>query len=463
MMKEVKNKSGVDMTTGAILPKLLLTALPLMASSVLQLLFNAADVVVVGRFAGEHSLAAVGSTGALINLITNLFVGLSIGSNTVASFYYGARNDAKLNACVHNSVLLSLVGGAVLTVVGCCFPRTFLSWMQTPEEVLDLSAIYLGLYFVGSIPVLIFNFGSSILRAKGDTKRPLLYLIYAGGVNVVLNLLFVIVFKMDVAGVAIATVVAQGISAVLIMRCLAREQDAFCFSWAKMHWDRDVVAEILRSGVPAGFQGIVFSLSNVVIQSSINGFGPNAMAGSAASSNVEGFVWVSMNAFTQTAMTFVGQNVGARRYSRLTRVMLISLGCTTVTGLVLGNLCSFFAAQLMAIYDDRPEVIISGVTRFNVVCRYYFICGLMDVMSGGIRGMGVSIAPTIVSLIGACGLRLVWIFTIFQVARFHTEYMLFMSYPVSWTITFFAHVGCYMYIRSRLPRGDVQTENALTA
>lgn len=462
-MKEVANTMGVDMTTGSILPKLLLTAIPLMASSVLQLLFNAADVVVVGRYAGEHSLAAVGSTGPLINLVTNFFVGLSIGANTVASFYYGAHNGAKLNRCVHNSILLSLIGGIVLTLVGCVFSRVFLIWMQTPEEVLDLATTYLRLYFLGSIPVLIFNFGSSILRAKGDTRRPLAYLTYAGMVNVALNLLFVLVFKMDVAGVAIATIISQGISAWLILRCLSNEEDSFRFQRKKMKADGEVLLEILRSGVPAGFQGIVFSLSNAVIQSSINGFGPDAMAGNAASGNVEGFVWVSMSAFSFTLMTFTSQNVGARRYSRITRIILTALACTTLTGLVLGNLCSHFAAQLMAIYDDRPEAIVSGVTRFHIVCRYYFLGGLMDAMAGGIRGMGASVMPTIVSLLGACGLRLVWIFTIFQIPEYHTESMLFMSYPISWTITFIAHIACYMYIRAKLPKCDRVCESAFAA
>lgn len=454
-MGESRNNNSVDMTTGAILPKLLITALPLMASSVLQLLFNAADVVVVGRFAGEHSLVAVGSTGALINLITNLFVGLSIGANTVASFYFGARSTEKLSRVVHNSMLLSLIGGGILTIVGCFFSRVFLVWMQTPKEVLDLATIYVGIYFTGSVPVLIFNFGSSVLRAKGDTKRPLFYLIYAGGVNVVLNLLFVIVFKMDVAGVAAATVISQAISAALIVRCLMKETDAFRFMPSQMRFDRAVVGEILRSGVPAGVQGIVFSLSNVVIQASINGFGPIVMAGSAAASNVEGFVWISMYSFSQTIMTFVGQNVGARRYGRLNRILYAGLGCSFLTGLVLGNFSSVFGCTLAGFYDTRPEVIEAAVRRFQVVCRYYCLCGLMDLMVGAIRGMGVSVTPTVVSLLGACGLRLVWIFTLFQVARYHTEHMLYMSYPISWTITFLAHVACYVYFRSRLPKKDV--------
>ncbi len=400
------------MTTGAILPKLLVTTLPLMASSVLQLLFNAADVVVVGNFASEHSLAAVGSTGALVNLITNLFIGLSIGANSLASFYFGARDAKNLSKTAHNAILLSVFGGAALTVIGVVFAEKFLIWMQTPGEVLGLGSTYITVYFAGSIPVLVFNFGSSLLRAKGDTKRPLYYLTVAGVINVVLNLIFVIVFKMDVAGVALATIIAQTISAYLVMRCLVRETDEFRIEWSKLKegFDGAIVLEILRIGIPAGIQGIVFSLSNVVIQSSINGFGPVVMAGSAAAQNVEGFVWVSMNAFAQTVLAFVSQNVGARKYDRIKPIMIITLVCSALTGVILGNLCDIFSASLVRIFDQRPEVVSAGVVRFSLVCRYYFLCGLMDVMVGVLRGMGYSVTPTVVSLLGACGLRLLWIF-----------------------------------------------------
>ena len=439
------------MTTGAILPKLLVTTLPLMASSVLQLLFNAADVVVVGNFASEHSLAAVGSTGALVNLITNLFIGLSIGANSLASFYFGARDAKNLSKTAHNAILLSVLGGAALTVIGVVFAEKFLIWMQTPGEVLGLGSTYITVYFAGSIPVLVFNFGSSLLRAKGDTKRPLYYLTVAGVINVVLNLIFVIVFKMDVAGVALATIIAQTISAYLVMRCLVRETDEFRIEWSKLKegFDGAIVLEILRIGIPAGIQGIVFSLSNVVIQSSINGFGPVVMTGSAAAQNVEGFVWVSMNAFAQTVLTFVSQNVGARKYDRIKPIMIITLVCSALTGVILGNLCDIFSASLVRIFDQRPEVVSAGVVRFSLVCRYYFLCGLMDVMVGVLRGMGYSVTPTVVSLLGACGLRLLWIFTVFQIPSFHTEFMLFLSYPLSWIVTFLIHVLCYAAIRRR--------------
>ncbi|MBQ9875157.1 MAG: MATE family efflux transporter [Thermoguttaceae bacterium] len=440
------------MTTGRILPKLLAATLPLMASSVLQLLFNAADVVVVGNFASEHSLAAVGSTGALVNLIVNLFVGLSIGAAVVASFYYGAQDDQKLSKTAHSAMLLSLVGGALLTLLGVCFAETFLVWTRVPPEVLPLATQYMRVYFAGIVAVMVFNFGASLLRAKGDTKRPLYYLTIAGFVNVGLNLLFVVAFKMDVAGVALATVISQALAAWQVVKCLMNENDAFRIEPRKLRFDRPIVSEILKSGIPAGVQGCVFALSNVVIQSSVNGFGPVVMAGSAGAQNVEGFVWVSMYAFSQTALTFVGQNVGAKKFERLGRITLATLACALVTGLILGSFCDQFGSTLMRIYDDRPEVIASGAVRFSLVCRFYFLCGLMDAMVGVIRGMGRSIAPTVVSLLGACGLRLVWIATIFQIPRFHTEFVLFASYPVSWLITFAAHVACYWYFKKQLTR-----------
>ncbi|MBQ4194537.1 MAG: MATE family efflux transporter, partial [Thermoguttaceae bacterium] len=389
--------------------------------------------------------------GALVNLITNLFIGLSIGANSLASFYFGARDAKNLSKTAHNAILLSVLGGAALTVIGVVFAEKFLIWMETPGEVLGLGSTYITVYFAGSIPVLVFNFGSSLLRAKGDTKRPLYYLTVAGVINVVLNLIFVIVFKMDVAGVALATIIAQTISAYLVMRCLVRETDEFRIEWSKLKegFDGAIVLEILRIGIPAGIQGIVFSLSNVVIQSSINGFGPVVMAGSAAAQNVEGFVWVSMNAFAQTVLTFVSQNVGARKYDRIKPIMIITLVCSALTGVILGNLCDIFSASLVRIFDQRPEVVSAGVVRFSLVCRYYFLCGLMDVMVGVLRGMGYSVTPTVVSLLGACGLRLLWIFTVFQIPSFHTEFMLFLSYPLSWIVTFLIHVLCYAAIRRR--------------
>lgn len=445
----------IDMCSGAVLPKLLKFSLPLMLSSVLQLLFNAADIIVVGNFASENSLAAVGSTSALVNLVTNLFLGLSTSANVLASHFMGAGDHERVSRTVHTSLLISLFSGLTLTLIGECLAEQMLIWMQTPGEVLGLSALYLRIYFGGMIAMMIYNFGSSLLRSKGDTKRPLYYLSLAGAVNVLLNLLFVIVFRMDVAGVALATVISQCVSAFLILRCLYRESDAFRFRPALLKVDTKIMAKIFRIGIPAGFQGVVFSLSNVVIQSSVNGFGPVVMAGSAAAASIEGFVWVSMNAFSQGAISFVSQNVGGGKYSRINRIALVTCACAAVTGLVLGNLAYLFGTPLLGIYDPRPEIIEPGLIRMGLVCGFYFSCGLMDCLVGSIRGMGYAVAPTVVSLLGACGLRILWIATVFQIPAYHTEFMLFLSYPISWSITFLAHLVCYFFMRRKFPREDL--------
>lgn len=453
-----EKKYEIDMCSGAILPKLLKFSLPLMLSSVLQLLFNAADIIVVGNFASENSLAAVGSTGALVNLITNLFLGLSTSANVLSSHFMGAGDEARVSKTVHTALLLSAFSGLMLTVIGECLAEQMLIWMQTPEEVLGLSALYLRIYFGGMIAMMIYNFGSSLLRSKGDTKRPLYYLSFAGVINVLLNLLFVIVFRMDVAGVALATVISQCVSALLILRCLYRETDAFRFRPSLLRIDRKIMAKIFRIGIPAGFQGVVFSLSNVVIQSSVNGFGAVVMAGSAAAASIEGFVWVSMNAFSQGAISFVSQNVGGGKYSRINRIAFVACACAAATGLLLGNFAYLLGAPLLGIYDPRPEIIEPGLTRMQLVCGLYFFCGLMDCLTGAIRGMGYAVAPTIVSLLGACGLRILWIFTVFQIPEYHTEFMLFLSYPLSWAITFLTHLVCFRFMRRKFPKADLPTD-----
>ncbi len=451
-------KYEIDMCSGAILPKLLRLTLPLMLSSVLQLLFNAADIIVVGNFGEENSLAAVGSTSALVNLITNLFLGLSTGANVMTSRYMGAKDNERVSKTIHTSIFLSIVSGLILTAIGVPFADKMLLLMQTPEEVLDLSSLYLRIYFCGMVAMMIYNFGSSILRSKGDTKRPLYYLAFSGAINVVLNLIFVILLKMDVAGVALATVISQCVSAFLVIRCLMKETDAFRLELKKIRPDRVITGKILGIGFPAGFQGVVFSLSNVVIQSSINSFGPVVMSGSAAAASIEGFVWVSMNSFSQAALTFTSQNIGAAKYSRINRIALISCSCAAATGFVLGMLAYIFGEFLLGIYDPRPEIIQPGMTRMSLVCVFYFTCGLMDCIVGAIRGMGYAITPTIVSMLGACGLRMLWIFTIFAIPEYHTEFMLFLSYPLSWIITFLVHFICFIFMRRKFPKHDLVSE-----
>ncbi len=453
-----KSRNEIDMCNGPILPALLELTIPLLLSSVLQLLFNAADVIVVGNFASEYSLAAVGSTTALVNLMTNLFLGLSVSVNVLTAKFAGAGNKYQISRTVHTSVSLSIICGAILMVFGIIFAPSLLKLMATPDNVLGLSSLYLRVYFTGMIPMMIYNFGSSLLRSKGDTKRPLLYLTIAGAVNFVLNLFFVIVLKMDVMGVGLATAISQVISAVLILICLSREEDAFRFSFRKLSLDPHIVSAILKIGIPAGIQGVIFSLSNVVIQSSVNSFGAIVMAGSAAASSIEGFVWVSMNSFSQGALTFMSQNIGAGRFSRLNRIAVTSCMCAAATGLILGNAAYLFGNQLLAIYDSRPEVINAGMTRMFMVCCFYCTCGLMDCIVGNIRGMGYGMTPTIISLIGACGLRIIWIFTLFRLPQFHNESMLFVSYPVSWIITFIAHFICFQFMRKKYPKTDRKSD-----
>ena len=451
----------LDMTTGALLPKMLRFALPLMLSSLLQLLFNAADIAVVGKFAGDNSLAAVGSTSSLINLMTNIFLGLSIGANVLSAKYTGAGDKERTNKVVHTAVTISLLSGVVLTVIGLIFAPQFLALMDSPENVIGLASLYMRVYFLGMPAMMFYNFGSSLLRSKGDTKRPLYYLTAAGVINVILNLLFVIVFRMDVAGVALATIISQYMSAGLVFRCLVKEEDeAFRVVISKLKIDGATLWSLVRIGVPAGLQGVVFSLSNVVIQSSINGFGEIIMAGSSAAASLEGFVWVSMNAFHQAALTFTGQNIGAKKYSRINKILYCAEGCAMVAGLVFGNLAFLFGRPLLSIYTDSAASIDAGMTRLAIICTTYLLCGMMDTIVGSIRGMGYGVTPTIVSMIGACGLRLIWIFTIFQIPKFHTPEVLFTSYPVTWTLTFLAHLVCFLIMRKKFPKRDEVAEVA---
>ncbi|MBQ8827377.1 MAG: MATE family efflux transporter [Oscillospiraceae bacterium] len=440
----------LDMCSGPVLKKMLIFAVPLMCSSVLQLLFNAADIVVVGRFAGDASLAAVGSNTALINLLTNLFIGLSVGANVLAARHYGADEQRELSKTVHTSMLVSVFSGLILTAIGLLFAKQLLVLMKTDKEVLDLAAIYLKIYFAGMPAMMIYNFGSALLRAVGDTKRPLHYLLFAGVINVVLNLIFVIIFKMDVAGVALATVISQCVSAVLIVRCLMNEQGGMQLVFSELKFDVKKFLAIMRIGLPAGFQGVVFSLSNVVIQSSINLFGKTVVAGNSAASNIEGFIYVAMNAFHQATISFTGQNIGAGKIERINRILLTGLLCVFVTGAVLGGAVLLTGPQLLGLYSESAEVAEAGMVRLRFVLSTYFLCGMMDVMVGSIRGMGYSIMPMIVSLIGACGLRLLWIATVFQMEQFHTVETIYASYPVTWTITFLTHLICFAAVRKKL-------------
>lgn len=447
-------KYQIDMVNGPILKKMLLFTIPLMCSSILQLLFNAADIVVVGRFAGDNSLAAVGSNAALINLMTNVFLGLSVGGNVLAARDYGAGNDTELSKTVHTAMLLGILSGLILTVAGVIFAPQMLKLMQTPKNILPLAALYLRIYFLGMTAMMVYNFGSALLRSVGDTKRPLYYLLTAGVINVILNMIFVIVLKMDVAGVGLATVISQCISAFLVVRCMMREQGGIRLIPAKLHIYKDKLMQIIRVGLPAGFQGAVFSLSNVVIQSSVNIFGEIVVAGNSAAMNLEGFVYVSMNAFHQAAISFTSQNVGAGKKDRIGRILLTAEGCVIVTGIVFGWLMYGFGRPLLHIYSSSTEVIEAGMVRLAIILLPYALCGMMDVVVGVLRGMGYSVGPMIMSLVGACGLRLVWIATVFQLPQFHKISTVYLSYPITWTITLLAQLCLYFYARKKMRKGN---------
>lgn len=455
------SKNKINILEGKLLPAVMLFAIPLMLSSVLQLLFNAADVVVVGKFAGENSLAAVGSNTSLINLLTNLFMGMATATNVLVAQHIGAGRRRQLRKTLHTSISLGVISGVILAVIGILFAKQILTLMSTPPEVIDLSATYLRVYFAGSPAIMVYNFGSAIMRAKGDTKRPLYYLVISGVVNVILNLLFVICFKMDVFGVALATIISQTISALLIIRALVHDEDeVFRPSIKELRPDKQTLIRILRIGLPAGIQGMVFSLSNVVIQSSINSFGAIVVAGNAAAANIEGFVWVAMNSFCQTALTFTGQNLGAGKFSRINKILFTTLACETLTGLILGITMFVFYHPLLSLYSDSPEVIHAGYLRLKYICCVYAIGGMMDCMVGSLRGMGSSMLPTVVSMVGACGLRLLWIATIFQIPQFHTCEVLYLSYAVSWAITFLAHVVSFKFVRRKFPKTEKETPSA---
>lgn len=434
----------IDMCNGPLTRKIITYCIPLALSGILQLLYNAADIIVVGRFSGPTALAAVGSTGSLINLIVNLLIGLSVGASVCVANFYGAGREKDVRETVHTAMLISVIGGVIVSVVGMVFAKTFLGWMGSPDDVIDQATLYLRIYFAGMPLTMAYNFASAIFRALGDTKRPLYYLAVSGLVNVILNLIFVIVFKMGVAGVAIATVVAQAVSTTLIILCMIRSHSVIHLQRDMLRIHGDKLKEIVRVGLPAGLQGTIFSISNVLIQSSINSFGSIAIAGNSASSNLEGFMYTSMNSVYQAALSFAGQNMGARKYSRLKKVLCNCLAIVTGIGIGMGAIMYLFRYQLLGIYSSDMDVINFGIERLELFCLTYFTCGAMDVMVGQMRGMGYSIVPMIVSLVGVCGIRIVWIFTVFKASN--SLLTLYMSYPVSWVVTLAVHFSTFLYV-----------------
>ena len=435
------------MLEGPLFWNIILYTIPIILTSLLQLLFNAADLVVVGRFCGSVSVAAVGATGSLTNLMVNFFIGLSVGAGVTVAHGLGSHEDTVVSNTVHTALPTALVSGVFLTFIGIAFSETFLRLMGTPDNVLPLSAIYMKIYFAGVTFTMVYNFCAAILRAAGDTKSPLIFLTLAGVVNVILNVVFVRAFHMNVAGVALATTISQGISAVLVVIALMRRTDACKLELKKMRFHKVQLAKILRIGLPAGIQSSLFAISNVMIQSSVNSFGDIFMSGNAAASNIEGFVYVSLNAFHQTAVNFIGQNAGAKQYKRVYKTLWICLGCVVAVGLTLGSLAYALGPTLLSIYiTDSQEAIGYGMVRLAYICLPYFLCGLMDVSTGALRGLGASFAPMVISILGVCGLRIGWIYSIFQIPEFHTPECLYFSYTVSWTITFLCQMAAFIIV-----------------
>lgn len=441
-------KYEIDMTSGALLGKVLIFSIPLIISSVLQLLFNAADIVVVGQFTGDKGatyIAAIGSTGSLINLLVSLVMGLSVGANVLVARYYAMNDAGATDETVHTSIAVSLIGGIVLALIGITLARPLLILMASPETVIEYSILYMRIYFAGMPFILIYNFGSAILRAVGDTRRPLYYLMIAGVLNVFLNLVFVIGMGMNVAGVALATIISQALSAALIVRCLMRQENIYRLVITRIRICPDKLWRIVSIGLPAGIQSSLFSFSNVLIQSSVNSFGGIVMSGNATGSNLEGFVYVSMNALAQASVSFMSQNYGAKKVKRLNKVLFTCVGVVTVIGLVMGNLFYMFGYELASIYTSDEAAIGYAVGRLSVICTTYCLCGIMDVVCGALRGLGYSVVPMIVSLAGACGFRILWIMTVFQFD--HSLRTLYISYPISWAITATVHFICFFFAR----------------
>lgn len=449
-MSRQKKSYEMNMCEGPLAGKMLIFTIPLMFSGILQLLFNAADTIVVGRYAGSQALAAVGSTTSLINLLVNMFMGLSVGANILISRYYGAKREEDIRETVHTSITVAALGGVLLAVLGNTFAKPLLVLMGSPADVVDLAAIYVKIYFMGMPVIMVYNYGAAILRAIGDTKRPLYYLTIAGVVNVILNLFFVVKLEMSVAGVALATVISQCVSVALLLRCMCQMEGSCRLELKKLGIHKEKAVLLLRHGLPAGLQGSVFSFSNVLIQSSINSFGSIAMAGSSAAANIEGFIYTAMNSFQQTALCFTSQNLGGGKHDRITKVLRNSILMVSFVGIVMGCGCYLFGEELLSVYSSDPEVISYGLIRFRWIGIPYFLCGIMDALVGMLRGLGYAIVPMAVSIIGACGFRIVWIATVF--ARFHSLDVLFSSYGISWILTGGTHFICFMIVWGRLKK-----------
>ena len=449
-------KRNANMLNGPLWSSLITYTIPIILTSILQLLFNAADLVIVGRFSGSINVAAVSATGSITNLIVNLFIGLSIGAGVTVAHAIGGNQSTEVHRTVHTALPTALVGGIILSVVGVLFSETFLIMMKTPINVLPLSAKYMRIYFCGMTFTMVYNFCASILRAAGDTNSPLIFLMISGVINVILNIFFVVVFHMTVDGVALATIISQAISAILVVIALMRRTDACKLCLKQMRFYKQPFLKIIRIGLPAGIQSSMFAISNVIVQSSINTFNSEAlMSGNGAAGNIEGFVYVIMNSFHQTAVNFIGQNMGAHQYNRIKKIFGLCLIYVSIFGFAAGFTVWHFGEKLLSIYiTDSQEAIQYGLIRFNYIALPYFVCGLMDVSTGSLRGLGASFTPMLISILGVCGIRIMWIYTVFQIPKFHTPECLYISYLMSWLGTFIFQTIAFIIIYKKRVRAD---------
>lgn len=444
----MENKYEIDMCNGSLMDKLISFSVPLMLSSILQLLFNAVDIVVVGHFSGRDALAAVGSTTALINMFVNLFIGISLGANVLTARFYAAKREREMSEAVHTAITFALISGIVMVFIGLLFSRRALVLMGTPDDVINKSALYMKLYFCGMPFFMLYNYGAAILRAVGDTKRPLLFLIVSGCANVALNLLLVIIFHMGVAGVAIGTVLSQLISSVLVIRCMCQTESCYRLCFSKLSIKTMYLKQMFQVGIPAGIQSTVINFSNVLLQSSVNSFGAIAMAGYTAANNIFGFLYASANSITQACMSFTSQNYGAGKWKRMDKVLQQCMILTVAVMLVLGGGTYTLGHQLLGIYTSDAQVIQCGMEIFLYTTVTYFLCGLMDLFPGAMRGMGYSLVPMVISIIGTVGLRIVWIFWVFPLKR--SLDVLFISYPASWILTIIMQAVCFYFVRKKV-------------
>ncbi len=455
----MKPGKSIDMLHGSLFKNIVAYAIPIILTNILQLLFNAADLMVVGNFCKSECVGAVGATSSLINLIINLFIGLSVGTGVSCAIAIGTGEGSAVHRVVHTALPVAITSGVLLTAVGVIFSKPLLVMMETPTEFLELSATYMRIYFLGITATMVYNFCAAILRAAGDTKSPFIFLLISGIINVILNLIFVTIFDMDVDGVALATIISQFLSAILTVWALMKRTDFCRLCLSKIRVYKKPLLEILRIGVPSGLQSCLFSFSNVLIQSSVNSLGPTVVTGSAAAANLEGFIWVSMNSMHQSALNFTGQNVGIKNYNRVSKIFKICILSSAVIGLVMGVLFYLFGETLLSFYiTDSPEAIKAGMIRLLCISAPYLLAGIMDTATGSIRGMGVSLPPMLITVIGVCVFRVVWIFTIFKMPQFNNAESLYLSYPISWIITFLAELWLFIYIIKKRKNQNLNIE-----